>query len=317
MADVAPTPPRASPAPNVTTTASIDRGVRTAQLGLLVNAVFAVVKLVAGFVGNSYALVADGVESTADVLSSAIVWGGLRVASREPDDVYPFGYGRAETLAGAVVAIMLIGAAVGIGVEAIAEIRTPHHAPAPWTLAVLVIVIVLKWLLSRRVHHVASDIGSQAVRADAFHHLSDALTSAAAFIGISIALVGGPGWESADDWAALAASAVILANGVSLLRNASGELMDRTPGGDVVRQVKAVAESVPGVLATEKLAVRKTGLQYRVTLHVQADPLLPLHDAHVLGGKVKSAIRESLPQVQSVLVHMEPYAAAGDARIPS
>lgn len=291
----------------MTPDAPTQRGVRSAQLGLLVNAVLAIVKLVAGFLGNSYALVADGVESTADVLSSVIVWGGLRVASREPDEVYPFGYGRAETLAGAVVAIMLVGAAIGIGIEAVSEIRTPHHAPAPWTLAVLVVVIVLKWILSWWVRGVATDIGSHAVRTEAFHHLSDALTSGAAFVGISIALAGGPGWESADDWAALAASAVILVNGAHLLRGASGELMDRTPGGDVVRQVKAVAESVPGVLATEKLAVRKTGLQYRVTLHVQADPLLSLHDAHILGGKVKSAIRDAVPQVQYVLVHMEPY----------
>lgn len=299
----------------MTTPAPVERGMRSAQLGLVVNAVLAVAKLVAGLVGNSYALVADAVESTADIFSSLIVWGGLRVASREPDEAYPFGYGRAETLAGAVVAIMLVGAAIGIGVEAASEIRTPHHSPAPWTLAVLVVVIAVKWALSRRVRAVGADIGSQAVQADAWHHLSDAFTSAAAFVGITIALWGGPGWESADDWAALAASAVILSNGARMLRHSMGELMDRTASGDVVRVVRAAAEAVPGVLATHKLAMRKTGIHYRATIHVQADPGLTLHDAHVLGGMVKSAIRDAVPQVQSVLVHMEPLEGSVGAEV--
>jgi cation diffusion facilitator family transporter len=282
---------------------------------MMVNATLAIAKLVAGLVGNSYALVADAVESTADILASLVVWGGLRVASREPDEVYPFGYGRAETLAGAVVAIMLVGAAIGIAIEAIAEIRTPHHAPAPWTLGVLVVVVLIKWGLSRHVRMVASDIGSTAVHADAWHHQSDAFTSALAFLGISIALIGGPGWEAADDWAALLASAVILFNGVLLLRRSSGELMDRTAGSEVVANIRQVAASVDGVRATEKLAVRKSGLHYRVTIHVQADPTLSLHDAHILGGKVKSAIRASVPNVQSVLVHMEPFETGGRDRI--
>ena len=283
------------------------RGMRAAQWGILANAGLAIAKLVAGLVGNSYALVADAIESTADVLSSLIVWGGLRVASRDPDDEYPFGYGRAETLAGAVVAIMLIGAAIAIGIEATIEIRTPHHAPAPWTLGVLVAVIALKWLLSRRVGSVAEEIDSTAVRSDAWHHLSDALTSAAAFIGISIALWGGPGWESADDWAALVAALVILYNGTRMIAVSSRELMDRAAAPDVHARIRAISQGVDGVMATEKLAVRKAGLHYRVTIHVQASPDLSLHEAHILGGKVKSAIRAELPQFQSVLVHMEPY----------
>ena len=153
----------------------------------------------------------------------------------------------------------------------------------------------------------SSGIGSAAVQADAWHHMSDVLTSAAAFIGISIALVGGKGWESADDWAALLASSIIAFNGASMLRPALNDLMDRMPGQDVVEPVRKAAESVEGVLATEKLAVRKTGLTYRVILHVQTDPTLPIRDAHVVGGKVKSAIRKAVPQVESVLVHLEPY----------
>lgn len=285
----------------------VQRGIRSAQIGMLINVVLAVTKLVAGLVGNAYALVADAVESTADIFSSLIVWGGLRVAGKAPDDEFPFGYGKAEALAAAVVALMLLGAALGIAIESILEIRTPHHTPAAWTLGVLVAVMIIKWILSQRVKTVGSEIGSSAVQADAWHHMSDVLTSAAAFIGISIALIGGKGWEAADDWAALLASSIIAFNGASMLRPALNDLMDRMPGQDVVEPVRKAAESVEGVLATEKLAVRKTGMTYRVILHVQTDPTLPIRDAHVVGGKVKSAIRTAVPQVASVLVHLEPY----------
>lgn len=283
---------------------------RSAQIAILINTGLAITKLVAGLVGNTYALVADAIESTADIFSSTIVWGGLRLASRDPDDAYPFGYGKAEPLATAVVSLMLLGAAISIAVQAISEIRTPHLTPAPWTLAVLVAVVIVKWTLSRRVHTIGAEIGSTAVKADAWHHLSDAVTSAAAFVGISIALWGGPGWESADDWAALVASGVIAFNGANMLRPTLQDLMDRMPGPEIVEPIRRAAESVSGVLATEKLAVRRAGLGYRVTIHVQADPKLPLDEAHVLSGRVKGAIRAAEPTVQSVLVHMEPFVGA-------
>jgi cation diffusion facilitator family transporter len=293
------------------------RGIRSAQLGLLVNSVLAGIKLVAGLVGNSYALVADAVESTADVLSSLIVWGGLAIAAQPADEDHPYGHGKAESLAAAAVSLMLLGAAIGIAFEAISEIRTPHGAPAPWTLGVLVSVVLVKAGLSRRVHTVGSAIGSSAVKADARHHLSDAVTSAAAFVGIGLAIWGtravGPGWAAADDWAALAAAAVIAYNGFLLLGPALHDLMDRMPGDDVVAPVRRAAESVAGVLAVEKLHVRRMGLVYRVTIHVQAEPTTPLDEAHALGHRVTDAIRAAVPQVDAVLVHMEPFVGAARA----
>jgi cation diffusion facilitator family transporter len=291
---------------------NIQRGIRAAQTGMIINAALAAIKLVAGVVGNTYALVADAVESGADVLASLLVWGGLAVAAQPADEDHPYGHGKAEALAAAAVSVMLLGAAAGIATEAVREIRTPHNVPAPWTLAVLVGVVAVKAMLSRRVHAVGDETGSTAVKADAQHHLSDALTSAAAFIGISLALLGsrvwgGHGWESADDWAALVAAGVIAFNGVSMLRAASHDLMDRMPDTNVVRPIRLAALGVPGVAAIEKLHVRKTGMAYRVTLHVQADGTMSLEEAHTLGGRVKSAICASSPQVNYVLVHMEPY----------
>ena len=287
-------------------------GIRTAQTGVLVNAGLAATKLVAGVVGNTYALVADAVESTADIFASLVVWGGLRVASRDPNREYPYGFGKAEPIAAVVVALMMLGAALGIGYQAAREIRTPHHTPAPWTLAVLVSVVLVKWALARRVRAVGTDIGSPAVQADAAHHLSDAITSAAAFVGISIALAGprwfgGSGWEQADDWAALLASGVIAWNGAVMLRPALADLMDRMPEGDFVDRIAAAAGTVQGVCAIEKLHVRRAGTGYYVDLHVQADPAMSLHDAHILSGKVKSAIRRAEPAVLGALIHMEPH----------
>jgi cation diffusion facilitator family transporter len=294
------------------------RGIRSAQLGLLVNAALAGVKLVAGLVGNSYALVADAVESTADVLASIAVWGGLAIAAQPADEDHPYGHGKAEPLAASAVALMLLGAAIGIAVEAIQEIRTPHGPPAAWTLGVLVTVVLVKGVLSRRVLTVGSAIGSTAVKADAWHHLSDAVTSAAAFVGIGLAVwgtraLGQPGWAVADDWAALAATGVIAYNGIALLRPALHDLMDRMPGADVLAPIRRAAEAVPGVLAVEKLLARRTGLVYQVTIHVQAEPTTPLDEAHALGHRVTDAIRAAVPQVDAVVVHMEPYAATTGA----
>jgi cation diffusion facilitator family transporter len=286
---------------------SARRGIQSAQVGLLVNTVLAITKLVAGILGNAYALVADAVESSADIFSSLIVWGGLRIASKQADDEYPFGYGKAEPLAAAVVSLMLIGAAAGIAVEAIREIRLPHHTPAPFTLAVLVGVILVKEVLFRRVSAVGKAVASTAVKADAWHHRSDAITSAAAFIGISIALIGGPGWESADDWAALAASAVIVINAIILVRPAIDDLMDRSPGSHLLERISAAATATPDVRYIEKLKVRKVGFGYYVDLHVQAEPMMTLREAHILSGRVKSAIRNAVPEVAGVLIHMEPH----------
>src|SRR5262245_29771652 len=230
-----------------------ERGIRAAQLGILTNALLALTKLLAGVVGNSYALVADAIESGTDIFSSLIVMGGLRIARRDPTDEYPFGFGRAETLATAVVALMLVGAAATIAIQAVREIQTPHHLPAPWTLAVLAVVVVVKWLISRRVERVGAEIDSKAVKADAWHHLSDAVTSTAAFIGISIALWGGPGWEPADDWAALVAAAVIAWNGLAMLRSTLRDLMDAHPGGETADRIRTIAQGVDGVLAVEKI----------------------------------------------------------------
>jgi cation diffusion facilitator family transporter len=281
-------------------------GARVALLGLVINVALAAAKIVAGVVGHAYVLIADGIESALDVAGSVVIWGGLTVAAKPPDRTHPYGHGKAEPIAALVVALCVLAAAIGLAVESVREIMTPHHGPAPFTLSVLVVVIVIKEILFRYVNRIGADLESTAVQTDAWHHRSDALTSTAAFIGISVALIGGERWQSADDWAALFACAVIAANGIRVARPAFYEIMDTAPGGKIVRSILAVANSVPGVVEVEKCHARKMGLDFYVDLHVGVDGNISVHQGHEIAHRVKSAIQHSDSRIADVLVHIEP-----------
>ncbi|MFL5468440.1 MAG: cation diffusion facilitator family transporter [Gemmatimonadaceae bacterium] len=288
------------------------RTIRWAQAGLLVNALLVLIKFIAGIVGHANALVADAVESSADIFSSLIVWMGLSIAARPADEDHPYGHGKAEPLAAAIVSLMLLGAAAGIAIMAIREILRPHHLPAAFTLFVAAGVIIVKEILYQRVAKVGKEVGSTVIAADAWHHRADAISSLAAFIGISIAILGGPGWEAADDWAALIAAVLVAVNGVRTLRPAISGLMDEAPDHTVKERALNAALGVKGVRHVENLNVRGSGLGFHIDLHVQADPSMSLDDAHEIAAKVKYAILGAMPNVVKVLVHMEPYRAAGD-----
>ncbi len=283
------------------------RGMRLAGVGLFANAALAVIKGAAGLLGHSYALVADAAESVADIGGSILVWSGLRVSARSPDYDHPYGHGKAEPLAAAAVGLMLCGASLGIFVKAVQAVLTPSRPPAPFTLAVLVIVIAVKATLARTVLRVADDVGSRALAADAWHHRADVITSGAAFIGISAALVGGQRWAWCDGAAGSVASIIVFINGLHILRPAVHELMDGAPDVELLERVGGAARSVAGVRFIEHLKARKLGTRYLVDLHAQADPRMSLDDAHVLSGQIKHAIRQAVPSVQDVLVHMEPF----------
>src|SRR5438477_6412567 len=219
---------------------NLQTGARIALFGLAVNIMLASVKILAGFFGNAYVLIADGIESAMDVGGSIVIWGGLKVAARPPDRTHPYGHGKAEPIAAVIVAIGVVAAAFGLAIQSVREIFLPHHGPAPYTLVVLVVAVIVKEILYRYVIRFGRSVESTAVQTDAWHHRTDALTSSAAFIGISVALVGGETWQSADDWAALFACALIGANGSRLLRPALYEIMDTAPGGYIGRSIRRV-----------------------------------------------------------------------------
>ena len=285
----------------------LHRSLRATFLGMVVNTLLAVGKMAAGILGQSHALVADGVESLADLFSSVIVWRGMVIAAEPADDDHPYGHGKAEPLASAMVATLLLLAAVWIAAHSVREILRPHAAPAPWTLAVLVLV---KETLFRFVLREGVSVESSAVQGDAWHHRSDAITSLFAGIGIAFALVGGPDYAAADDVAALLASGVIAWNGWRLLRGAFGELMDTAPDFALVAEIRGLAAGVPQVRGIEKCFIRKMGWHLYVDMHVEVDPQMSVEQAHRVAHTVKDTIRVRLPKVRDVLVHIEPTRSA-------
>jgi cation diffusion facilitator family transporter len=297
--------PALHPTSNVTA-GNLQSGARVALLGLAINFVVATAKILAGIFGNSYVLIADGIESALDIAGSVIIWGGLKLASRPPDATHPYGHGKAEPIAAIIVALCVLAAALGLSIQSVREIQLPHHAPAPYTLVVLLVVIVVKELMYRYVMRVGRDVESTAVQTDAWHHRTDALTSMAALIGISAALIGGKGWESSDDWAALFACALIATNGYRLLKPALHEIMDTAPRGPIVGLVQQAAASVDGVREVEKCIIRKMGLSFYVDLHVGVDGGISVREGHHIAHAVKRAIQENNPRIADVLVHIEP-----------
>lgn len=267
---------------------------------------FAAIKITAGVLGHAYALIADGIESTLDIAGSIVIWGGLRFAARPPDATHPYGHGKAEPLASVIVALGVLAAAVILAVESIREIFLPHHAPAPFTLVVLIVVVATKETLFRRISRLGRSIESTAIETDAWHHRADAITSIAAFVGISIALIGGEKWQRADDFAALFACAVIATTGLRLLRPALQEILDTAPRGKITDLVREAARSVPGVLDLDKCFIRKMGIDYYVDLHVQVNGSISVREGHELAHRVKDAIRATNEHIVDVLVHVEP-----------
>lgn len=289
--------------------ATLKTGLRLSLAALMVNSVLAGIKIVGGIVGNSYVLIADGIESTADIFSSFIVWSGLRVSAIPADENHPYGHGKAESIASIVVSLILLGAAFLIAVQSVREILTPHRAPGWFTLPLLLVIIVIKEWMFRVVIRAGDHLESTALKGDAWHHRSDALTSAAAFVGIAIALVGGEGYESADDWAALAACGVIVWNGLRLLRTAVDEVMDASVSAEVVAAIRALAAAVDGVVAIDKCRVRKVGLHLALDIHVVVDGELSVRLGHDIAHAVKECLLRSPHRVNDVIVHIEPARA--------
>ncbi|UGU17810.1 cation diffusion facilitator family transporter [Sinomicrobium kalidii] len=281
--------------------------VKAIYFSMLSNAALAVIKGVTGIFGNSYALIADAMESTTDVFSSLLVLLGLKYASRPADKNHPYGHGKAEPLLTFVIVGFLVVSATIIAYESIKNIGTPHALPKPYTLIVLGLIILWKELSYRKVIRKSRETGSSSLRADAWHHRSDAITSVAAFIGIAIALFLGKGYEAADDWAALFASGFIVYNSYLIFRPALGEVMDEQRYEDRIKRVREIARQVDGIITTEKCYVRKTGMKYHIDLHAIVDAEITVREGHKLAHDLKDALQEEMPDTEHILIHVEPY----------
>lgn len=284
-----------------------DQAVKTTYLSIAGNLLLAVVKAAAGYFGNSYALIADAIESVSDVFASFLVLLGLKYSSRPADENHPYGHGKAEALVTfAVVGFLVISATV-IAYESIQHIRTPHKTPASYTLIVLGVIVITKEIFYRIVSKKSDDTNSSSLKADAWHHRSDAITSAMAFIGISIAVFMGPGYETADDWAALFASAFIIYNAYLIFRPALGEILDEHLHHELVEKIRSIALTVPGVIDTEKCHVRKAGMNYLVDLHLTVNGDISVTEGHAIAHNLKDRLQLEYPEIADVLIHVEPH----------
>jgi cation diffusion facilitator family transporter len=270
------------------------------------NTSMAIIKGLAGFFGNSYALIADAIESTTDILASCLVLFGIKYSNKPADDNHPYGHGRAEPLITFMVVGFLITSATIIAYESILNIGTPHELPKSWTLFVLGAIIIWKEYSFRLVMKRSKETNSSSLKADAWHHRSDAITSIAAFIGITIALVLGKGYESADDWAALFASGFILYNSYLIFRPALGEIMDEHLNDDLIDEIRRIARQVDGIIDTEKCFIRKSGMKYHVDLHARVDANITVKEGHDLAHILKDTLRHEIPELGHVLIHVEP-----------
>ncbi|WP_294824211.1 cation diffusion facilitator family transporter [uncultured Flavobacterium sp.] len=283
-----------------------EKALKATFFSLAGNIALALVKGVAGIFGNSYALIADAIESTADIFSSVLVLIGIKYSNKPADENHPYGHGRAEALITFIVVGFLITSATVIAYESMLNIQTPHELPETWTLIVLGGIIVWKEVSFRIVMARSIETNSTALKADAWHHRSDAITSVAAFIGISIAVFCGPGYESADYWAALFASAFILYNSYLIFRPALGEIMDEHVHGDMAAVIRKIAVTVPGIIDTEKCFIRKAGMRYHLELHAVVNSSITVKEGHRLAHELEDALRLQLPELGHVLVHIEP-----------
>ena len=294
--------------------ADLQRKLRATFAGLAANLLLGTGKLAAGIYGHSDALIADAVESFADILAALIVWRGITLAAKPADAEHPYGHGKAEPLAAAGIGTLLLFAAIGIGLHSAREFLQPHRGPETFTLAVLLAVVAIKEALFRWVLNESNATESQAVASDAFHHRADAITSLAAAIGISVALVGGPAWAGADDIAAIVAAVFIAWNGWRILRPALEDLMDTQPSPEILEVIRAAAAQVAGVDLVQKAFVRRMGNRLLVDMHVHVNPLFTVEHSHRIAHQVKDAVRAELPSVLDVLVHIEPSAPANGSR---
>lgn len=281
--------------------------IKTTYWSMGANAGLATVKGLAGFFGNSYALIADAIESTVDIFSSFLVLIGIRYANRPADKNHPYGHGRIEPLVTFLVTGFLVMSATIISYESIQNIRTPHELPKVWTLFVLAGIIMWKEVSFQKVMKRARAINSSSLKADAWHHRSDAITSIAAFIGISIALLLGKGYETADDWAALFAAGFILYNSYLIFRPALGEIMDEHYYDDLINDIRNMALTVPGVKNTEKCFIRKAGMKYHIDLHIIVNGEITVREGHDIAHHLKDTLLEKIPQLGHVLIHVEPH----------
>ncbi|WP_262023842.1 cation diffusion facilitator family transporter [Blastopirellula sp. J2-11] len=280
---------------------------RAAWLGLFVNLTLGIVKLVGGVLGSSFALISDAVNSLGDSLSSIVVIFGLWYAQRPADEEHPYGHTRAEAIAASNVSMLIMISAIFVGWEAVRRLGTEHASPPVWTMWIAASNMVIKESLFWYKLAISRRTKSLSIAASAWDHRSDALCSLAVLLGLAIVRWGGPSYMWADETAAIFVVLAILINTSRLFRQSTSELLDPQADEELIQQIRAAAESVPGVCAIEKLWVRKTGIEFLADIHIEVDAQLTVEAGHRIGHHVKDKLIQQFAELRDVLVHLEPY----------
>jgi cation diffusion facilitator family transporter len=281
-------------------------GPRIALIGMLVSGALAVLKIVTGHMAYSTSVLADGFESAADVLASGTILLALTLAAKPADSNHPYGHGRIETLAGLLLGFVLFCAGMAISFHSISAVGDVKRPPASYAVWPLLISIGAKLFMMRYKHSTARRILSAALMADAINDGIDALSGVAALIAVSLTLFDPVRFLRADHYGAFIVGFIVMFTGVRVVRETGMQLMDTMPDPTLMRLIREVASTVPGVDGVEKCYARKTGLKYHVDLHLEVDPDMTVRDSHDIAQRVRERIREELSWVADVLVHVEP-----------
>lgn len=281
-------------------------GARVTWVGAITNLLLTLVKLAAGIWGHSQALVADALHSLSDMVTDAVVLVGLRLGRRDPDNRHQFGHGRLETMATVVVGLILAGAGVGLGYDAVAAIQGQMERATTWMApAAAGISILLNEFLYFYTIRVGRRIDSSLLVANAWHHRSDSLSSVAALIGAGAAALN-PDWAVLDSVAALVVSLLVLKVALGIIWRSLRELVDTAPPDDDLAAIESCALGIPGVQSVHDLRVRVTGGQWQAELHVVVDGTLPVAEGHRIAKEVESCIVGDIKKMGRIIVHVDP-----------
>lgn len=282
------------------------QGRKITLIGALVNFFLIVFKFVAGVLGHSQALIADAVHSISDLFTDAVVLVGLTMGRKAPDEDHHFGHARYETVASTLVGAALLGVALYLGVGAALDIFHPtENYPAPITVGAAALAIILKEGLYRYTTRVGQRIKSAALRANAWHHRSDALSSVAVLLGVGGAQIN-PDWHILDACAALVVSIFILKAGLEVLGSSIREFTDAAPAAHVMARISSCASAVPGVIETHDVRVRMSGGLYQMELHAVVARDLTVVEGHRIAKDIEACLKQEFDELSQVIIHVDP-----------
>ena len=279
--------------------------------GSAVNVVLVVLKFLAGILGHSAAMMADAVHSVSDFATDIVVLAFVRISNKPKDKSHDYGHGKYETLATTLIGVALFAVAVGIFIDGAKKIAFWANGgvltlPGKLALWAALVSILLKELIFQYTNLKAKQLDSQAMKANAWHHRSDALSSIGTAIGIGGALLGGERWAVLDPIASIAVGALIIKVAIDLLKNGVGDLMEQSLPEEVENEIIDIVKSVPEVEKPHELCTRRIGNHYAIEMHILMNGDISLKEAHDKASEIERLLKKRYGEETHVAIHVEP-----------